>query len=72
MKNFLNMINDGKDRLVSVDTTLTEAGFIIHIDNVKFITSKPITDQVLSLGFEGLNQNDKVRLILGTAQALSH
>lgn len=73
MKDFLKMINGSKDRIIKVDTTPTKAGFVIHIDDVKFTTPKPITDQILSVpGFEHLSQGDKVKVILGTAQALSH
>lgn len=73
MKNFLKAISSKPNCIISVDTTLKQRGFDILVDGIKFTTTPPITNQILSSpSFDSLGQADKVAVILGTAKALSH
>lgn len=73
MKNFLTAISSKPSSIISVDTTFRQTGFDILVNGVKFTTTAPITNQIVSSpGFNSLRQADKVAVILGTAKALSH
>lgn len=71
MENLSDMLNGYPPTNITVDTTLTEKGFVYTVGSVRCITSPPITRVVLScLGFSHLPQEDKVKVIIGTLRAM--
>lgn len=71
MENLLDMLNGYPPTNITIDTTLTEKGFVYYIGDVRCITSPPITRAIVSSpGFTGLSQNDKARVIIGNLKAM--